>query len=64
MNRIQATLCALFALFGATAAHAADEDNLLPVEQAFQVETKALDRSTLQFQSTAGFSWCSGLSAW
>jgi thiol:disulfide interchange protein DsbD len=50
MNRIQATLCALFALFGATAAHAADEDNLLPVEQAFQVETKALDRSTLQFQ--------------
>jgi thiol:disulfide interchange protein DsbD len=50
MNRLKATLCALLALVGAHAVHAADEDNLLPVEQAFQVETKALDRSTIQIR--------------
>jgi hypothetical protein len=50
MNRLKATLCALLALVGANAVHAADEDNLLPVEEAFKVETKALDRSTIQIQ--------------
>jgi len=50
MNRLQATLCALLAVFGATAIHAADEDNLLPVEEAFKVETKALDRSTIEIR--------------
>ncbi|HEY2395264.1 MAG TPA: protein-disulfide reductase DsbD [Rudaea sp.] len=48
MTRLNATLCALFALLAAIAGHAADEDNLLPVEQAFQAETRALDRSTIQ----------------
>jgi len=48
MTRLNATLCALLALAFALAGHAADEDNLLPVEQAFQVEAKALDRSTVR----------------
>ena len=50
MNRLKATLCALFAVFGANAVHAADEDNLLPVEEAFKVETRALDRSTIEIR--------------
>lgn len=48
MNRLFATLCALLAVVAAGAVHAADEDNLLPVEQAFVPTVKALDRSTLQ----------------
>ncbi len=48
MNRLKATLCALLALVGANVVHGADEDNLLPVEQAFQPEARALDRSTIQ----------------
>jgi phage/plasmid primase-like uncharacterized protein len=47
MNRLIATLCTLLAALGANAIHAADEDNLLPVEEAFRVETKALDRATI-----------------
>jgi thiol:disulfide interchange protein DsbD len=50
MNRLQATLCALLAAFGANAIHAADEDNLLPVEEAFRVESKALDRATIEIR--------------
>ena len=48
MNSLQATLCALFALFGAAAAQAAEEDNLLPVEEAFKVEAHAMDRATIK----------------
>src|ERR1700756_5149746 len=47
MNRLFAPLCALFAL-SAGIFQAADEDNLLPVEQAFQPTVKAIDRGTLQ----------------
>jgi thiol:disulfide interchange protein DsbD len=50
MNRLLATLCALLTAFGASALHAAEEDNLLPVEEAFRVETKALDRSTIEIR--------------
>ena len=48
MNRLQATLCALLALFGIAAGHAAEEDNLLPVEEAFKVEAHAIDRATIK----------------
>jgi thiol:disulfide interchange protein DsbD len=50
MNRLIATLCTLLAALGANAIHAADEDNLLPVEEAFRVETKALDRATIEIR--------------
>ena len=50
MNRLIATLCTLLAALGAAAIHAADEDNLLPVEEAFRVETKALDRATIEIR--------------
>lgn len=49
MNRLLLMICALFAAAGAGAAHAAEEDNLLPVDQAFKVEAKALDRERIQF---------------
>jgi thioredoxin:protein disulfide reductase len=49
MNRFL-TFCALLpAALGLSAAAAADADNLLPVEQAFRVEAKALDHDTVQF---------------
>jgi thiol:disulfide interchange protein DsbD len=48
MNRIPRLCLALCALLGAGALYAADDDNLLPVEQAFQPEARALDRSTVQ----------------
>ena len=49
MNRFL-TFCALLAaVLGVHTAAAADADNLLPVEQAFRVEAKALDRDTVQF---------------
>jgi thiol:disulfide interchange protein DsbD len=49
MNRFL-TFCALLpALLGLHTVAAADADNLLPVEQAFRVEAKALDRDTVQF---------------
>src|SRR5512141_133712 len=48
MKRLQATLYALLALLGAASACAAEEDNLLPVEQAFQVEAHAVDRATIK----------------
>ena len=38
----------LLILFAGTAP-AADADNLLPVEQAFKVESKAVDRGAVQF---------------
>jgi len=50
MNRIQATFCALLAVLGANAAHADDEDNLLPVEEAFKVAASAPDRSTIRIE--------------
>ena len=40
-----------FALLGiASVAHADDQDNLLPVDQAFRVEATAPDRQTVQFK--------------
>ena len=49
MNRLL-TFCVLFLAAGMHAgAHAANVDNLLPVEQAFKVEAKAPDRGTIQF---------------
>jgi len=42
-------LLALFALSFAAGVTAADEDNLLPVDQAFKFEAKALDRERVQF---------------
>jgi thiol:disulfide interchange protein DsbD len=49
MNRFL-TFCALLpAVLGVHAVVAADADNLLPVDQAFRVEAKALDRDTVQF---------------
>jgi len=47
MNRLLMLSFALLA--AASVAHAADEDNLLPVEQAFKVESKALDHGSVQF---------------
>ena len=41
-------LSLMLAAFGSSAL-AADADNLLPVEQAFKVETKAVDRGAVQF---------------
>ena len=49
MNRLLLTLFALFVATGGSTTHAADADNLLPVEQAFKVEAKSLDRGTIQF---------------
>ncbi len=50
MNRLLATLCALFlALAACAGARADDADNLLPVEQAFKVQAHALDRERIQF---------------
>jgi thiol:disulfide interchange protein DsbD len=48
MNRFAGICFALLIVCGVRAAHAADEDNLLPVEQAFKVEAKAVDRSTVR----------------
>src|SRR6185295_15500304 len=36
------------ALLGSTPAWAAEEDNLLPVEEAFKVEAHAVDRATIK----------------
>jgi thiol:disulfide interchange protein DsbD len=48
MNRFL-TFCALLAaVLGLHTVAAADADNLLPVEQAFRVEAKSLDRDTIQ----------------
>ena len=46
MNRLPIVF---LAVLGAAAVHAAEPDNLLPVEQAFKFETKALDRGSVQF---------------
>jgi thiol:disulfide interchange protein DsbD len=48
MKRLQATLYALLALLGAASAYAAEDDNLLPVEEAFKVEAHAIDRATIK----------------
>ncbi len=48
MNRLLFTFFALFVAAGASSLHAADTDNLLPVEQAFKVEATALDREHIQ----------------
>jgi thiol:disulfide interchange protein DsbD len=49
MNRFLTFWVLLAAVLGLHTAAAADADNLLPVEQAFRVEAKALDRDTVQF---------------
>ncbi|HET7065705.1 MAG TPA: protein-disulfide reductase DsbD [Rudaea sp.] len=48
MNRLQATVYALVAMLGTATALAAEEDNLLPVEEAFKVEAHAVDRGTIK----------------
>ncbi|MDR3386324.1 MAG: protein-disulfide reductase DsbD [Rudaea sp.] len=48
MNRLL-TFCAVFLAFGIhPGSHAADADNLLPVDQAFRVDARAVDRRTIQ----------------
>ena len=47
MNRLLTLVLAL--LCAAAPLHAADQDNLLPVEQAFKVEAKAIDRDSVRF---------------
>jgi thiol:disulfide interchange protein DsbD len=48
MKRPQATLYLLLALLGTALPCAAQEDNLLPVEEAFKVEAHAVDRATIK----------------
>ncbi len=49
MNRFLKFCALLAAVLGLRTVAAAEADNLLPVEQAFRVEAKALDRDTVQF---------------
>ncbi len=49
MKRLLPTLGLFVLAIVAGSLHAADADNLLPVEQAFKVETKAIDRGSVQF---------------
>jgi len=49
MKRLLSTLGLFVLAIVAGSLHAADADNLLPVEQAFKVETKAIDRGSVQF---------------
>jgi len=49
MTRLLRHCLALVVTLAAAGVHAADEDNLLPVDQAFKVEAKALDRTSVQF---------------
>jgi thioredoxin:protein disulfide reductase len=49
MKRSLLLLSQFVLAIAASALHAADADNLLPVEQAFKVETKAIDRGSVQF---------------
>ncbi len=48
MKRLQTALYLFLALLGSTPAWAAEEDNLLPVEEAFKVEAHAVDRATIK----------------
>ena len=52
MTRTHALVYAIFALFGAAGPVAAEEDNLLPVEEAFKVQAHAVDRATIQLDFT------------
>jgi thioredoxin:protein disulfide reductase len=53
MNRFVATLAALLIILAtSTGVRAEDADNLLPVEQAFKVQAKALDREHVQLSFT------------
>ena len=49
MKRLLLMLSPIVLAIVAGSLHAADADNLLPVEQAFKLETKAVDRGTVQF---------------
>jgi thioredoxin:protein disulfide reductase len=48
MNRIFLVFCALIAALASFGARAADDDNLLPVDQAFKLEAKAIDRDHVE----------------
>ncbi|HZX89558.1 MAG TPA: protein-disulfide reductase DsbD [Rudaea sp.] len=48
MNRLLCYTFSLLAFLAAGPLHAADEDNLLPVEEAFKVEAHAVDRGTIK----------------
>ena len=49
-KRTHALLYALLVLLGCAAVHAAEEDNLLPVEEAFKVQAHAIDRGTIKLE--------------
>ena len=48
MTRLLRHCVALVLTLAAAGIHAADEDNLLPVEEAFKVEAHAVDRGTIK----------------
>ncbi|HEX3895871.1 MAG TPA: protein-disulfide reductase DsbD [Rudaea sp.] len=49
MKRLLLMLSPIVLAIAAGSLHAADADNLLPVEQAFKVEAKAIDRGSVRF---------------